>query len=203
MVGPLELNDASNGSTTAAKQAWDAVLAYVTAAPAGTRLPAERALSERLGVSRSTLRSALARLELLGHVEVKHGSGIVVRRPDVSDVLRLVTLVDGASPADALAIRKLVEPALAGDAAGRGVAAAAALEAAQDEVAFHSALAAAAGNELAGQLVDVLVRLSGPVRLPAELHAAQHAAITAAVAVRDARSAAGATTVHLDALNAY
>ncbi len=202
MVGPID-GAADQGRTTAALQAWDAVLAYVTAAPAGTRLPPERTLAERLGVSRSTLRSALSRLELLGHVEVKHGSGIVVRRPDLSDALRLVTLADGAAPSDAIAIRKLIEPALAGAAARRGTAAAAALEAAEDEAAFHSALAAASGNELARQLIDVLVRLSGPVRLPTELHAAQHAAIAAAVAARDARSAAGATTVHLEALDAH
>jgi GntR family transcriptional regulator, transcriptional repressor for pyruvate dehydrogenase complex len=196
VVGPLE--DPSTRRPTAGDQAWDAVLAFVTAAPEGMRLPPERALAERLGVSRSTLRSALSRLELLGHIEVKHGSGIVVRRPSVADMLALVTSATGPSPADALALRCVLEPQLAGLAAERGHAAG--LESADDDTSFHTALAASSGNELAGPLVGVLVALSGRSGLPVALHEAQHAAIVAAVAVRDARSAAGATRVHLDAV---
>lgn len=43
--------------------------------PAGRDLPGERELSERLSVSRLTLRSALARLEAEGLVRPMHGSG--------------------------------------------------------------------------------------------------------------------------------
>ncbi|WP_371311925.1 FadR/GntR family transcriptional regulator [Pseudovibrio flavus] len=41
----------------------------------GQRLPAERMLSEELGVSRNTLRSVLRRLEARGFVQIKKGSG--------------------------------------------------------------------------------------------------------------------------------
>ena len=45
---------------------------------AGTRLPGERELSTQLGVSRLTLRSAIARLEGEGLVRAVHGSGNLV-----------------------------------------------------------------------------------------------------------------------------
>src|SRR5687767_6726808 len=47
---------------------------------AGTRLPPERALAERFGVNRVTVRGALARLEAEGLVDVRQGSGYTVRR---------------------------------------------------------------------------------------------------------------------------
>ena len=40
---------------------------------AGQRLPPERRLAEQMGVSRASLRDALARLEVLGHVGVRQG----------------------------------------------------------------------------------------------------------------------------------
>lgn len=44
----------------------------------GTRLPSERELSLALGVNRLTLRASLARLEALGLIATRHGSGTVV-----------------------------------------------------------------------------------------------------------------------------
>jgi GntR family transcriptional repressor for pyruvate dehydrogenase complex len=46
---------------------------------AGTRLPPERALSQRVGASRATLREALRRLGEWNLVEPRRGSGVVVR----------------------------------------------------------------------------------------------------------------------------
>ncbi|HEV2796301.1 MAG TPA: GntR family transcriptional regulator [Nocardioides sp.] len=45
---------------------------------AGDRLPPERELAQRLGVSRATLSQALVALEVIGVVEVRHGDGTVV-----------------------------------------------------------------------------------------------------------------------------
>jgi DNA-binding FadR family transcriptional regulator len=47
----------------------------------GSRLPAERELAKRFGVSRPSLREALIALEVEGHVDVRPGSGIVVTTP--------------------------------------------------------------------------------------------------------------------------
>ncbi|MDB5402880.1 MAG: FadR family transcriptional regulator [Rhodopila sp.] len=50
----------------------------------GDRLSPERELCLRLGVSRPVLREALRALSMLGVVDILHGVGTVVRRPDTS-----------------------------------------------------------------------------------------------------------------------
>lgn len=55
----------------------------------GDHLPAERELAEQLGVSRATLAQALVALEVLGVIDVQHGTGAVLMyRPSVAKVLR-------------------------------------------------------------------------------------------------------------------
>ncbi len=49
----------------------------------GDRLPAERELSEKLGVNRMTLRRALGVLEAQGLIERKHGVGTYVAEPKI------------------------------------------------------------------------------------------------------------------------
>lgn len=46
--------------------------------PPGTRLPGERDLAERLGVSRVTIREAEIALQALGRLQIKTGSGVYV-----------------------------------------------------------------------------------------------------------------------------
>jgi DNA-binding FadR family transcriptional regulator len=50
--------------------------------PPGSTLPPERELAERLNVNRTSLRQGLARLQQMGLIEAKHGSGNVVRDPE-------------------------------------------------------------------------------------------------------------------------
>ena len=65
---------------------------------AGERLPPERELAVQLGVSRLTLRSALATLDASGLISVRHGSGYIVRdflRDGGPDLLAGITELAG------------------------------------------------------------------------------------------------------------
>lgn len=55
-------------------------LAVTESLEAGDRLPSERELARRLGVSRTLLREALAALRIEGLIEVQHGNGIYLLR---------------------------------------------------------------------------------------------------------------------------
>jgi len=57
--------------------------------PPGTRLPGERELAEKLGVSRVTIREAEIALQAIGRLEIKTGSGVYVseKRPTAQEAL--------------------------------------------------------------------------------------------------------------------
>lgn len=57
--------------------------------PAGTRLPGERELAEKLGVSRVTIREAEIALQAVGRLEIKTGSGVYVSEVPVAQNLAL------------------------------------------------------------------------------------------------------------------
>lgn len=87
----------------------------------GDRLPSVQALARRFGVAPPTMREVLRRLQAVGMVEIRHGSGVYVRRsagalvlpnPNPGRLERRVIL-------DLLDARTLIEPALAGLAAER------------------------------------------------------------------------------------
>lgn len=59
----------------------------------GDCLLPERELSVRLGVSRPVLREALRALAMIGAVEIRHGVGTIVKRPDVSTLGEFFTFV--------------------------------------------------------------------------------------------------------------
>ena len=77
----------------------------------GDRLPSERELSERYGVSQPTVREAIRALETLGLVNVLHGSGSFVRsRGDYALASALQTLVQlhSVGVMDVLAVRHVL-----------------------------------------------------------------------------------------------
>jgi GntR family transcriptional regulator, transcriptional repressor for pyruvate dehydrogenase complex len=76
----------------------------------GPRLPGERELARRLGVSRTSLREALSALELEGRVEIRVGSGVYVRTARRGRTRRLrASAAEEESPFDVLRARRVVE----------------------------------------------------------------------------------------------
>ena len=74
----LQRLPARPSATAAAEHALRAAIVSGELAP-GEKLPPERELSVRFGVSRLTLRAALATLSAAGLLSVRHGSGYTVR----------------------------------------------------------------------------------------------------------------------------
>jgi DNA-binding FadR family transcriptional regulator len=57
--------------------------------PPGSRLPGERELAERLGVSRVTIREAEIALQAMGRLQIKTGSGVYVSEQRPADLTEL------------------------------------------------------------------------------------------------------------------
>jgi DNA-binding FadR family transcriptional regulator len=88
----------------------------------GDRLPSERDLANDLGVSRPTLREAIAALAILGILEIRQGSGTYIRLKSIGDNLSLqaiALLKSDGSPLQALEMLTIIEPHLAALAAER------------------------------------------------------------------------------------
>jgi DNA-binding FadR family transcriptional regulator len=84
----------------------------------GARLPPERDLARQFDVSRPTVREALIALELAGLVEIRTGSGAYVCRPAATAGATPPKLTDtGPSPFELVTARRLIEPAVAAQAA--------------------------------------------------------------------------------------
>lgn len=143
----------------------------------GVKLPAERDLARRFGVSRSSLRHALKALDMLGVITQRVGDGTYLS-PDPSRILgsplEFLLLVDGISEIEVIDTRLLVEPELAALAAGQASARDVsrirqALDAMKSDnpdtrlvdldIAFHESILIASGNRLAARIFSMLHRL--------------------------------------------
>lgn len=88
----------------------------------GDRLPAERALSQTLGMTRSELRKALFLLEVDGRLERRVGRGTFLSKRAAgtrrnSQSARIAELAERTGPHEAMMARIAIEPELAGLAA--------------------------------------------------------------------------------------
>ncbi|MEU0987533.1 FCD domain-containing protein [Streptomyces sp. NPDC005953] len=92
--------------------------------PAGERLPAERALAERLGISRVTLRDVLKVLTDQGLVESRrgrYGGTFVLSRPEARGEAELRRRVGTVDVTDTLHFREVLDVGAAGLCASNGL----------------------------------------------------------------------------------
>ncbi len=139
----------------------------------GDLMPKEEELAQQLNVSRHIVREGVSRLKSLGLVESRKRKGMIVSRPNAfAGVTKLAeaNLFSKAERRELMGLRVIMElgmtdyiyarktPELIAelkkvarepDAENPG----------PDEVAFHSALFAIGGNELASRFCEILVKL--------------------------------------------
>lgn len=190
------------------------------------RLPSERELSEKIGVSRRVLRQALGLLEAEGRISRQHGRGTFAtdaRHATESLVHEMSRLTN---PVDTLEARLAIEPMQARLAALRATRgdidrlfeAADASRDAKDplsyekaDAAFHRRIAAAARNPLLIAIFNAVLEtaLEGAWRSGRETahcinnqatYAADHRKIAVAIAERNAAQAEAAMRAHLTAV---
>ena len=186
------------------------------------RLPPERLMAERLGVSRTVLREATKRLELQGLLEIRHGSGIrAVNRlhkplsgslsillPELPERLRQLSEARAAiepeiarqaalkaKASDVKQLRSIHERLLAAETHD---------EAVEADIDFHRTLARIAGNEIMKLMLESLADLGRESRrvtignVGRQRAIDHHAAILNAVTAHDATAAAKAMKHHMD-----
>jgi GntR family transcriptional regulator, transcriptional repressor for pyruvate dehydrogenase complex len=195
----------------------------------GQQLPPERELAETLGVSRTTLREAIAALREAGMVHTRRGRGggtvVTYRAPSQGEASGRGLGLTSAQMRDALDFRRVVEPGAAALAATRQLSAEqrAWLVASRKEVEraadvadhrqadsrLHLALATLSGSDLLvsavtqaqGMLHDMLTAI--PVLAPNIGHSnEQHRAVVDAVLGGDPDAARLAMEQHCDATSA-
>jgi GntR family transcriptional repressor for pyruvate dehydrogenase complex len=193
--------------------------------PRGSQLPAERDLAEQLGVSRATLREAIAALRSAGLVETTRGRGggtVVQGRPARRKSAARAALRGRTEDLlDSLDFRSVVEPGAAALAADRDLddgtrvllqqsldavsTAPEGEEHRQCDSRLHLAIAAASGSpRLMAAVTQVQAELDEmlhaiPVLRPNIAHSsAQHKAIVRAILAGKPSRAARVMTVHCE-----
>ncbi|MFF9486260.1 FadR/GntR family transcriptional regulator [Streptomyces sp. NPDC014676] len=196
----------------------------------GERLPTERELAVRLGISRSSMREAIRALTVLGVVEARHGSGIYVTRLEAGDLLEtfgvVADLSRGRQLVELLEVRRVLESHATALAAaritpdrlaevGKHLAAMNATDDPEEilahDLAFHREIAAAAGNGTTAAILESLSSRTfrARVRRGYQEEGAfartrrEHAAIHRALAARDPEAARAAAAAHVGAVEEW
>ncbi len=141
------------------------------------KLPSERELAQQFHVSRSSLRQALKVMEIMGVVSQRVGDGTYLSANSseiLAEPLQFLILLDGLSHHELFEARLILEPELASRAAARATVddlqrlrlKIAAMQKSIDEngrmvdedVGFHDAIFAAAGNRVFRLMFNVIMR---------------------------------------------
>lgn len=197
---------------------------------AGDRLPPEKELAERLGLSRNSLREAVKALELIRVLDVRRGDGTYVTSLDANllngAVAFIVELHQDRSVLELFEVRRILEPATGFMAAGRITAEElASLRATMEgidegtdieelvshDLEFHRIIGQAAGNEYLGSLVEALSGSTVRARIWRGLTQdksvartlAEHQAIADALERGDAELTRALLTVHVSGVEAW
>ncbi len=197
---------------------------------AGDRLPPEKELAERLGLSRSSLREAVKALELIRVLNVRRGDGTYVTSLDANllneAVAFIVDLHQDRSVLELFEVRRILEPATGFMAAGKITAEElGALRATMDgidetteieelvahDLEFHRIICRAAGNQYLGSLLDALSSSTVRARIwrgltqdKAVAHTlAEHEAIADSLERGDAELTRALLTVHVSGVEAW
>lgn len=196
----------------------------------GERLPSEAELARMLGVSRNSLREAVAALELVRVLDVRRGDGTYVTSlaPEVlSEALAFVLdLHRDDSLLEIFEVRKVLEPYATGLAATRlDAEALARLEAELDaidpsspideivahDLAFHRLIAAGCGNSYLTGLLDAMAPPTVRARMwrgitqadASERTLSEHRAIFEAIRAGDAALAQSWASIHIAGIEAW
>jgi Transcriptional regulators len=196
----------------------------------GDRLPPEKELSERLGLSRSSLREAVKALEVIRVLDVRRGDGTYVTSLEPQLLLEAMSFVvdlhDDASVLDIFAVRRILEPSAVSLAAAQMTPEiadrlSAMVDAVDDstsvedlvahDLEFHRAIVDTAGNAYLSSLIDGLSSHTIRARIWRGLTQensvartlAEHRAIVEALARGDADLAHALTTVHISGVEQW
>lgn len=190
----------------------------------GDKLPPERELASALGVSRTSVRDAIRTLQATGLLEPRQGEGTVIRELSTDTVVGPIAsalLTRRDLLVDLMAVRKMIEPAMAREAARHArpdeirqmeailARQASRLEAGglaiEEDSAFHDMIARASRNQVVPKVLDALMdllregrerSLQGRGRPQRSLRG--HRQILEAIRQRDAVQAARAMLNHLE-----
>src|SRR5215210_512851 len=151
----------------------------------GDRLPPERDLAKKLGVSRPTLRAGIRSLAAVGVLQSRQGAGTFVVKSEGtpsldSSPLRLMASLHGFTPGEMFEARQSLEMAVAGLAAERATGdqmasmseEIAGMYASLDDpeqflvhdMRFHQTVAAASGNRILTSLMNMVATILFDVR---------------------------------------